>query len=100
MGAYVYESHIGGYYPSDILIVSGLLYCESCGDSDWCLGWYDTLKEFLESNADNIDAGDGWGGYVLESVIEDIGHVFDDNMTYDEAKEIVLKNRTLDDEEE
>lgn len=100
MGTYVYESHLGGYYTSDTLLDSDQLYCEQCGDGDWCLGWYDTLKEFLESNADNIDAGDGWGGYVLESVIDDIGYVFDNNMTYDEAKEIVLNNRTLDEENE
>ncbi len=100
MGAYVYESHIGGYYASDILIDSDLLYCEQCGDSDRCLGWYDTFKEFLESNADNIEVGDGWGGYLLESVIEEVGYAFDDNMTYEEAKEIVLANRTLDEEDE
>lgn len=99
MGTYVYENHIGGYYASDILIDSDLLYCEQCNDSDQCLGWYNTFKEFLESNADNIEVGDGWGGYLLESVIEEVGYAFDDNMTYEEAKEIVLANRTLDEED-
>lgn len=100
MGDYVYESHLGCYYTSDILLDSNWLYCEQCGDSDWCLGWYDTFREFLESHADDIDVGDGWGGYALDSVIEDIGHAFDDSLTYEEAKEIVLANRTLDEEDE
>lgn len=100
MSVYVYESHLGGLYTSDDHIPFDELYCEQCGDSDRCLGWYDTFKEFLESNADNIEVGDGWGGYLLESVIEEVGYAFDDNMTYEEAKEIVLANRTLDEEDE
>lgn len=100
MGAYVYESHLGGYYTSDDYISSYDLYCEQCGDSDQCLGWYDTFRKFLEHNADNIDVGDGWGGYSLKFVIDNIGRAFDNMLTYEEAKEIVLANRTLDDEEE
>ena len=100
MGAYVYESHLGGYYTSDELLDSDWLYCKQCGDSDWCYGWYDTFKEFLESNADNIDVDDGWGGYTLESVIADVGCAFDYVLTYEEAKEIVLKNRTVYEEDE
>lgn len=100
MGIYVYESHLGGYYTSDVLLDSDELYCEQCGDSDWCCGWYNTFREFLESNTDNIDVGDGWGGYNLKFVIDNIGQAFDDMLTYEEAKEIVLNNRTLDEEDE
>lgn len=100
MGAYVYKSHLGGYYTSAALLDSDQLYCEQCGDSDWCCGWYNTFREFLKSNADDIDVGYVWGEYILESVIDDIGSAFDDNMTYEEAKEIVLKNRTVYEEDE
>lgn len=100
MSVYVYESHIGILYTSDDYIPSDELYCEQCGDSDLCLGCYNTFREFIELNADIIDADDGWGGYLLESVIEDIGWAFDDKLTYEEAKEIVLANRTLDEEDE
>lgn len=99
MGAYVYESHLGGYYTSDAYISPHDLYCEQCGDRDWRLGWYDTFRKFLKFNADGIDVGDGWGGYALDSIIEDVGHTFDDVLTYEEAKEIVLANRTLDEED-
>ena len=93
MSVYVYESHLGGYYASEDYIPSNNLYCESCGDSDWLVGQYDTFKQFLEECANNIDCDDGYGGYSLESVIEDIGWAFDDKLTYDKAKEIVLDNR-------
>lgn len=99
MGAYVYESHLSGYYTSDDYISSYNLYCEQCGDSDWCLGWYDTFRKFLEYNADDIDADDELGGYSLKFVIDNISQAFDDTLTYKEAKEIVLANRTLDEEE-
>lgn len=100
MGAYVYENHLGGLYTSDDYIPSDELYCEQCGDSDYEIGSFDTFEEFLESHADDIDCNDGWGGYSLESVIENVGWAFDAALTYEEAKEIVLKNRTIDEENE
>lgn len=100
MGAYVSESHLGGLYTSDDYIPSDELYCEQCGDSDLCLGYYNTFRKFIESNADIIDADDGWGGYSLKFVIDSISQVFDDVLTYEEAKEIVLKNRTVYEEDE
>lgn len=98
MSTYIYESHLGGYYASKVYATPDDLYCESCGDSDWNLGQYDTLRQFLEETANNIDCNDGWGGYPLESVIEDIGWAFEDKLTYDEAKEIVLTNRTMEED--
>ena len=100
MNVYVYESHLGGLYTSNDCIPSDELYCEKCGDSDWCLGCYNTFREFIESNADIIDADDGWGGYNLKFVIDNISQVFGDTLTYEEAKEIVLNNRTLNEEDE
>lgn len=70
-----------------------------CGDSDWLCGEYDTFKQFLEEKANEIDCDDGWGGYRLESVIEDIGWAFDNKLAYEQAKEIVLANRTNYDDE-
>ena len=100
MSVYVYESHLGGLYTSDDYIPYDELHCELCGDSDWCLGCYNTFRKFIESNADIIDADDGWGGYDLKFVIDNIGLAFDDILTYEEAKEIVLNSRTLDEENE
>lgn len=100
MGAYVYESHLGGLYTSDDYISPDELYCEQCGDSDLCLGCYNTFREFIESNADIIDADDGWGGYNLKFVIDNVSQAFDDRLTYEESKEIVLNSRTLDEEDE
>lgn len=100
MSVYVYEGHLGGLYTSNDYIPSDELYCELCGDSDWFLGCYNTFREFIESNADIIDADDGWGGYNLKFVIDNIGQAFDDILTYEEVKEIVLANRTLDEEDE
>lgn len=31
------ESHLGGYYVSDLDPEQITAYCESCGDSDWIL---------------------------------------------------------------
>lgn len=93
MSVYVYERHRGGYYASEDYIPHNDLYCEQCVDSDGLCGEYDTFKQFLEEEASEIDCGDGWGGYRLESVIEDIGWAFDDKLTYEQAKEIVLANR-------
>lgn len=99
MSVYVYENHLGGLYTSDDYIPSNELYCEQCGDSDWCLGCYNTFREFIESNADIIDADDGWGGYSIKFVTDSISWAFDDMLTYEEVKEIVLANRTLDKED-
>lgn len=47
-----------------------------------------------------IDADDGWGGYNLKFVIDNVSQAFDDKLTYEESKEIVLNSRTLDEEDE
>lgn len=100
MSVYVYESHLGGLYTSYDYIPFDELYCEICGDSDSCLGCYKTFREFIESNADVIDADDGWGGYNLKFVIDSVSQAFDDRLIYEEAKEIVLNNRTFDEGDE
>ena len=47
------ESHMGGYYISDLDPEIIMEYCEECGDSDWIIlsreyGYmYETLKEYF-----------------------------------------------------
>lgn len=89
MGAYVYESHLGGYYTSDDYISSDELYCEQCGDSDYEIGQFDTFEEFLRYYADNIYVDPWDGGYDIDLVISDVGYAFDDNLTKEEVVNIV-----------
>lgn len=37
---YLYESHLGGFYPTDEQLDNEDLYCETCGDYDWEIGEY------------------------------------------------------------
>lgn len=45
---YVYQSHMGGFYVSKELLDYEDLYCETCGDSDWEYGDFNTFKEFYD----------------------------------------------------
>ena len=98
MSVYVYESHLGGLYTSDDYIPYDELYCEQCGDSDYEIGSFDTFEEFLRYYADNIM--DPWdGGYGLDLVISDVGCAFDDNLTKEEAANIVkMVKKEMEDE--
>ena len=89
MSVYVYESHLGGLYNSDDYIQYDELYCEQCGDSDYEIGSFDTFEEFLRYYADNIYINPWDGGYGLDLVISDVGCAFDDNLTKEEAANIV-----------
>ncbi len=89
MSVYVYESHLGGLYTSDDYVPYDELYCEQCGDSDYEIGVFDTFEDFLKSYADNIYVDDGDGGYYLDVVMSDVGYAFDDNLTREEAANIV-----------
>ena len=100
MGTYVYESHLGGYYTSEFLESDDLLYCETCGDYDELVGCYDSFTQFLTVNANDIDVGRGCYGYSLNSIFDWLANSFDNKLTYDEAKQIVLENKTIDEEEE
>lgn len=44
---YLYESHMGGTYLSNDLYDYDELYCETCGDSDYLIGEFETIKEYL-----------------------------------------------------
>lgn len=99
MGAYVYESHLGGLYTSDDYISPDELYCEQCGDSDYEIGSFDTFEEFLRYYADNIYVDPWDGGYGLDLVISDVGCAFDDNLTKEEVANIVrMAKKEMEDE--
>lgn len=100
MSVYVYMSYLGGYYTSEFLESADLLYCETCGDYDELVGCYDSFAHFLAANADDICADTEDGGYSLESIFDWLANSFDDKLTYDETKQIVLENKTIDEEEE
>lgn len=98
MSAWVYELHMGGLCASDEPIPDEDLYCEQCGDSDWEIGKFETLADFLWYWADNIYVDDGDGGYPLGDVLDDVAAWFDDVMTYDEAADIVRAAKTKEDD--
>lgn len=57
---YIYENHLGGFYINDRYFSDEELYCEECGDSDYCIGRADNRKQatklmqgYLENN-DNV----------------------------------------------
>lgn len=40
---YIYENHLGGLYASDYALDDDDLYCEQCGNSDWCIDCAETI---------------------------------------------------------
>lgn len=99
MRAWVYELHMGGLRTSDTPITYEDLYCEQCGDSDWEIGEFDTLADFLRYWADNIYVDNSDGGYPLEDVLDDVAESFNDSMTWDEAADIVRDAKTKEEDE-
>lgn len=59
---YIYQSHMGGLYTSDDVLDYEQTYCETCGDSDWLIGYAETREEAWELLKDdtNIDGSGGW----------------------------------------
>lgn len=52
---YIYESHKGGlFYEEDSLGYEDT-YCETCGDSDYCLGFVCSKEEAWELLEDETD---------------------------------------------
>ena len=43
MRRYLYDMHLGGLYVSDEIIED--TYCETCGDSDFLIGSFETIEE-------------------------------------------------------
>lgn len=93
MSVWVYEGHLGSLYTSDCQVPDEELYCETCGDSDWEVGVFGTFAEFLKYYADNIRVDDGDSGFDLDFVISSVSYAFDDNLTREEAANIVGATR-------
>lgn len=66
---YIYQSHMGELYTSDDELDYEQTYCETCGDSDWLIGYAETREEAWELLKDdtNINGSGGWDyDYVQE----------------------------------
>ena len=50
---YIYESHLGGLYEAVDELDYDALYCEECGDSDWCEGYFDSWEEYIKTRDPN-----------------------------------------------
>ena len=64
---YIYESHLGGIYFDTENKSASELYCETCGDYDWCLGKGETLEACWDVIKNNCDI-DGSGGWSLQYI--------------------------------
>lgn len=64
---YIYESHLGGLYTSYDELDYEDTYCETCGDSDWCLGYASTKEEAWDLLKDDTNTFD-------ESLCEKCSH--------------------------
>lgn len=58
---YLYESHMGGLYTNENELNYENLYCEQCGDSDWLIGEFNTIKEYWDLIKDDCSIN-GSGG--------------------------------------
>lgn len=66
---YIYESHMGGLFVTDEELDFDQTYCETCGDSDYLLGYAETREEAwnLLKDDTNINGSGGWDyEYVQE----------------------------------
>ncbi len=66
---YIYESHMGGLFVSDEILDYEQTYCETCGDSDFLLGYAETREEAWNLLKDDTDIN-GFGGWNYEYVQE------------------------------
>lgn len=96
---YLYQSHMGGLYFEEKSLPWENLYCETCGDSDIEIGYFESAVDVLKYMADEIDANDGHGGYAIENVLDTL-YVFEDCPDYNTAIEIVRNNRAGESEDE
>lgn len=68
---YIYQSHMGGLYTSDDELDYEQTYCETCGDSDWLIGYAETREEAWDLLKDdtNIDGSGGWGYEYIQDFL-------------------------------
>ena len=65
--AFLYESHLGGFFSTDEKLDNDECFCETCGDYDWEIGEYEDLREAWYLLKDKTDIF-GTGGYALDYV--------------------------------
>ena len=66
---YIYESHMGSLFVSDDILDYEQTYCETCGDSDFLLGYAEIKEEAWNLLKDNTDINSS-GGWNYEYVQE------------------------------
>ncbi|MBS5143816.1 MAG: hypothetical protein KHZ91_13280 [Firmicutes bacterium] len=64
---YIYESHMGALFTSDCILDYEQTYCETCGDSDYLLGYAETREEAWELLKDDTDIN-GSGGWDYDYI--------------------------------
>lgn len=89
---YLYQGHMNGLYLSDYQLDWDDLYCETCGDTDWEIGYFESAIEILKYMADDINV-QGSGGYDLNHVLETIS-AFEDCPSLEEAEKIIIENKS------
>lgn len=66
---YIYRGHLGSLYTSDEELDWEEIYCEACGDIDWCIGYASNREEAWELLKDETDIN-GSGGWAYDYVQE------------------------------
>lgn len=69
---YIYESHMGGLYTSYDELDYEQIHCESCGDSDWLIGYAETKQDawkLLKDDTD-IDGSGGWDYKYIQDFLD------------------------------
>lgn len=66
---YIYQGHMGELFVSYCELGYESLYCETCGDSDWLIGYAETREEAWNLLKDDTDI-DGSGGWNYDYVKE------------------------------
>lgn len=94
---YIYENHMGGLYSSEDYIDISDLYCETCGDSDECLGQFSSAKEFICFYREEIDF-DGNGGWSPQYIADFVNETFRSSFT--EKDIICLCSNSINNKEE
>ena len=97
---WIYENHLGGLFASEDEIPFDKLFCETCGDSDYCLGNFTTAKEFIESFANEIDWPIGSGGYYLEYIIDFINESFSNDLSKEDVIKLIEANKNMEEFED
>ena len=74
---YIYQSHMGGLYTSDDELDYEQTYCETCGDSDWLIGYAETREEAWDLLKDdtNIDGSGGWDYEYIQDFLRNWGEL-------------------------